>query len=62
MPKLESETLKDKTALQVWADKLQAVLDDKASELNPQVTLEVVGGGEHGETYLPKVTICLDRD
>ena len=61
VPKLESETLKDKTALQVWADKLQAVLDDKASELNPQVTLEVVGGGEHGETYLPKVTIFVHQ-
>lgn len=61
VPKLESETLKDKTALQVWADKLQAVLDGKASELNPQVTLEAVGGGEHGETYLPKVTIFVHQ-
>lgn len=61
VPKLESETLKDKTALQVWADKLQAVLDGKASELNPQVTLETVGGGEHGETYLPKVTIFVHQ-
>ena len=60
VPKLQAEQLKDKLAVQAWADKLHAVLNDKAGELNPQVSLDVVSG-ETGETYLPKITIFVHQ-
>ncbi|TWV82521.1 DNA topoisomerase (ATP-hydrolyzing) subunit B [Moraxella sp. VT-16-12] len=60
VPKLQAEQLKDKLAVQAWADKLHSVLNDKAGELNPQVSLDVVGG-ETGEMYLPRITIFVHQ-
>lgn len=60
VPKLQAEKLKDKLAVQAWADKLHAVLNDKAGELNPQVSLDAVSG-ETGEMYLPKITIFVHQ-
>lgn len=60
VPKLQAEQLKDKLAVQAWADKLHAVLNDKAGELNPQVSLDAVSG-ETGEMYLPKITIFVHQ-
>lgn len=59
LPKLDTDILKDKAQLQAWADDLQVVLNDKASELNPSVSIEPVGDGDTIKTYLPKVTIYV---
>lgn len=64
VPKLQNDVLKDKTALQAWADKLLHILNDKAGELSAQIDLEPVGGMDDAETaqmFLPKITIFVHK-
>lgn len=61
VPKLDGDTLKNKVALQAWAEQLQQVLDDKAGNLNPKVSLEPLGGDEASEVFLPKITLFIHQ-
>ena len=64
VPKLQNDVLKDKTALNAWADKLLHILNDKAGELSAQIDLEPVGGMDDAETaqmFLPKIIMFVHK-
>ncbi|UNU74254.1 DNA topoisomerase (ATP-hydrolyzing) subunit B [Moraxella nasovis] len=61
LPKLETETLKDKARLGEWADKLQSMMNETAAKLMPSVSLEPLGGDDNLGMFLPKVTIYVHQ-